>query len=153
MLMKNHWLSWGLLVLSYATYGRLLHAGDSNQFVWFATLAFVLFKAAVLTLLWPPVRDFALKGFKTDVGYSIMVLALASSAVLAVVQFRTFAYIIVMVASALLVRVDCLIDDMSDRLSFVTLVLLSLIGLGISWLPTLLFHGAEIVRWVSSPLA
>jgi len=142
--MKSRWLSWGLLVLSYATYGQLLHSGDSSRFVWFASLTFVVVKAAILTLLWPPVRDFALKGFKTDVGYTIMVLALASFAVLAVVQFRTFAYIIVLVASALLVRVDCLVDAMSDRLSFITLVMLSLIGLGISWLPQLLFHGAEI---------
>lgn len=144
MLMKSHWLSWGLLVLGYATYGQLLHSVDSSQVAWLFTLGFVLVKAGVLTLLWPPVRDFALKGFKTDVGYTIMVLALASLAVLAVVQFRTFTYIILLIASALLVRVDCLVDGMSDRLSFVTLVLLSLIGLGLSWLPTLLFHGAEL---------
>lgn len=142
--MKSRWLSWGLLVLSYATYGQLLHSSNSSRFIWFATLVFVVLKAALLTLLWPPVRDFALKGFKTDVGYTIMVLTLASFAVLAVVQFRTFAYIIVLIASALLVRVDCLIDVMSDRLSFLTLVMLSLIGLGLSWLPHLLFYGAEV---------
>jgi len=144
MLIKSHWLSWALLVLSYATYGQLLHSTDSSQLVWLVTLGFIVVKAGILTLLWPPVREFALKGFKTDVGYTIMVLVLASFAVLAVVQFRTFAYMIVLLASALLVRVDCLIDDMGDRLSFLTLVLLSLIGLGISWLPTLLFYGAEI---------
>lgn len=142
--MRNHWLSWGLLVLSYATYGQLLHTNGSSQFIWLATLAFLLIKAGVLTLLWQPVRDFALKGFKTDVGYSVMVLVLASLAVLAVTQFRTFAYVVVLIAAALLVKVDCLIDGMGDRLSFFTLVLLSLIGLGLSWLPTLLFHGAEL---------
>jgi hypothetical protein len=142
--MKSHWLSWGLLTLAYATYGQLLHNYDSSQLMWWVTLAFVVIKASVLTLLWRPVRDFVLKGFKTDVGYSIMVLALASFAVLAVTQFRTFAYMVVLITAALLVKVDCLVDGMGDRLSFFTLVSLSLVGLGISWLPFLLFQGAEI---------
>ena len=144
-LLKSHWLSWGLLVLAYATYGQLLHADASSRYVWLATLAFAVAKAGVLTLLWQPTRDFVLKGFKTDVGYSVMVLLLASLAVLAVVQIRAFAYIVVLLAAALLVKVDCLIDGMSDRLAFTTLLLLSLIGLGLSWLPTLLFTGAEAI--------
>jgi hypothetical protein len=141
---KSHWLSWTLLVLSYATFGQLLHSSAAEQLIWWITLIFLVVKAGTLTLVWGPVRDFALKGFKTDVGYSIMVLALASLAVLAVVQFRAFAYIIELVAAALLVRVDCLVDGMNDRLAFMTLVLLSLLGLGLSWLPTLLFQGAEL---------
>lgn len=143
--LKSHWLSWTLLVVSYATFGQLLHAGASSQLIWAATLIFLVVKAGILTLIWQPVRDFALKGFQTDIGYSVMVLVLASLAVLAVVQFRAFAYIIVLVAAALLVRVDCLVDGMSDRLAFLTLVMLSLIGLGLSWLPTLLFQGAELI--------
>jgi hypothetical protein len=112
--------------------------------MWLATLAFVVIKSAVLTLMWRPVQNFMLKGFKTDVGYTIMVLVLASLAVVAVVQFRAFAYIVVLIAAALLVRVDCLTEGMSDRLSFLILVLLSFIGLGLSWLPLLLFQGAEL---------
>ncbi len=141
--MNSHCLSWALLIVAYATYGQLLHNYDSGPMVWWITLAFVVIKASVITLLWQPVRDFVLKGFKTDVGYSIMVLAFASFAVFAVTQFRTFAYMVVLIAAALLVKVDCLVDGMGDRLSFVTLVLLSLVGLGISWLPFLLFQGAE----------
>ncbi|MEM9117191.1 MAG: hypothetical protein AAGD09_04830 [Cyanobacteria bacterium P01_F01_bin.56] len=141
--MKSRWLSWGLLVLSYATYGQLLHNNDSSQLIWSITLALIVIKAGVLTFFWQPVRNFLLKGFKTDVGYSIMVLALASLAVLAVTQLRTFAYIVVLLAAALLVRVDCLIDGMGDRVSFILMILLSMLGLGMSWLPTLLFQGAE----------
>lgn len=142
--MKSHWLSWALLVLSYATYGQLLHNNASSQLIWLVILAFIVIKAGVLTFLWQPVRDFLLKGFQTDVGYSVMVLALASLAVVAVTQLRTFAYLIVLIAAALLVRVDCLGDNMGDRGSFMTLVLLSFTGLGLSWLPTLLFQGAEL---------
>ncbi|MEL6762045.1 MAG: hypothetical protein AAFO87_00060 [Cyanobacteria bacterium J06607_6] len=138
-------MSWGLLILAYATYGQLLHADESGRYVWLVTLVFAVAKAGVLTLLWQPTRDFVLKGFKTDVGYSVMVLLLASLTVLAVVQIRAFAYIVVLIAAALLVKVDCLIDGMGDRLAFTTLFLLSLIGLGLSWLPLLLFNGAQAI--------
>lgn len=141
--MKSHWLSWGLLVLSYATYGQLLHANGSSEFIWVATIAFLVVKSAIITLLWRPVRNFALKGFQSDVGYSVMVLVLASVAVLAVVQFRAFAYFIVLVAAALLVRVDCLMTGMGNRRAFFTLVLLSLIGIGLSWLPILVLTETE----------
>ena len=141
--MTSHWLSWALLILAYATFGQLLHSDGVDTVIWLATLGFVVIKASILTLIWTPVRNFALKGFRTDMGYSIMVLVLASLAVLAAVHFNTFAYVMVMVAAALLVRVDCLLDGMGDRRSFLTLVLLSLIGLGLSWLPVLLIPGAE----------
>lgn len=143
--MKSRWLSWALLVLAYATFGQLLHSGEASQVIWVGSLAFIVFKASVLTLIWTPIRKFAVLGFQSDLGYAIMVLALASSAVLAVVQFRVFSYILVLVAAALLVRVDCLISAMSDRASFITLILLPLIGLGLSWLPYWLYQNAESV--------
>ncbi|MGF1460218.1 MAG: hypothetical protein ACFBSG_14480 [Leptolyngbyaceae cyanobacterium] len=143
MVITSYWLSWGLLILAYATYGQLLHSTQTDEYIWYVTVGFVIVKAGMLTLFWAPVRDFALRGFQSDVGYSIMVLVLASLAVVAVVQFRAFAYIVVLIAAALLVRVDCLIDGLSDRRSFLTLILLALIGLGISWLPALLFNNVE----------
>lgn len=145
--MKGHWLSWGLLVLGYATYGQLLHSNASDQYIWLVTLACIVIKSGILTLTWKPVRDLAIRGFQSDVGYSIMVLVFASLAVLAVVQLRAFAYFIVLVATALLVRVDCLAQGMGDRLSFVTLVLLATLGLGLSWLPVLLLQSGEIAIW------
>ncbi|MBE7381999.1 MAG: hypothetical protein F6J95_011375 [Leptolyngbya sp. SIO1E4] len=143
-MMKSHWLSWILLLLAYATFGRLLHSNEVSNLVWGSTLAFVVVKASVLTLAWTPIRKFVLLGFQSDVGYSIMVLVLASLAVLAVVQFRAFAYVIVLVAASILVRVDCLVDGMGDRISFLILILLPLMGLGVSWLPQLLYRGSEL---------
>jgi hypothetical protein len=140
--MKSQWLSWGLLTVAYATFGQLLHTTETDDLIWLGTLVFLIVKAGILTLIWVPVRKFALRGFQSDVGYSIMVLVLASLAVLAVVQFRAFAYVIVLVATALLVRVDCLINGMGDLRAFLMLILLPLLGLGLSWLPQLVFQGA-----------
>ncbi|MEO1095997.1 MAG: hypothetical protein AAFX01_13975 [Cyanobacteria bacterium J06638_28] len=141
---NSPWLSWGLLILAYATFGRLLHSSADSSLsplMWGTTLGVVALKAGVLTLVWRPVRKFVLLGFQSDWGYSIMVLVLASLAVLAVVYIRAFAYGVVLIATSILVRVDCLAKNMSDRASFVTLVLLSFIGIGVSWLPVLLQQG------------
>ena len=142
--MNSRWLSWGLLVLAYATFGQLLQAGEAGQVIWWSTLTFVFAKASVLTLIWRPVRKFVLLGFQSDAGYSIMVLVLASLAVLAVVQFRAFAYVVVLIATSILVRIDTLIDNMGNRLSFLTLLLLPLTGLGLSWLLQWLIAGSGV---------
>lgn len=134
----GYWLSGGMLVLSYATFGQWLHGDGVQDPIWWATVAFVVVTAGILTWLWPPVRTFLMLGFQSDAGYSIMVLMLASFAVLAVVQFRAFAYVIVLVATSLLVRVDCLIHNLGDRRSFLLLMFLPLLGLGLSWLPSVL---------------
>lgn len=147
--MQSSRLSWMLrlllLVLAYATFGRLLHSSEVSDFIWIGTLVFILVKASVLTLLWKPTRNFALLGFQSDLGYSIMVLVLASLAVLAVVYFRAFTYVLVLVAAAILVRVDCLTNGMGNRISFLTLISLPLIGLGVSWVMQWLLPGGE---WV-----
>lgn len=144
--MKSFWLSWGLLVLAYATFGQWLHGDGAEALVWWVTLAFVVLAAGGLTLIWQSVRQLVLMGFQSDVGYAVMVLLLASSAVLAVVQFRAFAYVVVLAAASILVKVDCLIQDLGDRLSFVVLLILPIIGLGLSWAPHLLPLGLELAR-------
>ncbi len=145
-IMNSHWLSWGLLVIAYATFGRLLHTTHAPQYAWGIVVAMIITKAAVLTLLWPPLRKFVLMGFQSDAGYSIMVLVLASLAVLAVVQIRAFAYGVVLIATSILVRVDCLIKSMGDRASFGALVLLPVIGIGLSWIPPLLHQGFTLIN-------
>ncbi len=142
---RLHWRSWLLFVVAYLTFGQLLHSTTAAPWMWGISLGLVVIKAGLLTLAWQPTRKFILLGFQSDAGYSIMVLALASSAVLAVVQFRAFAYVIVLVATALLVRVDCLVDGFSDRQAFQVLLMLPLLGLGISWLPKVLSLGIKSI--------
>ncbi len=131
---RSFWLSWGLLILAYGTYGQLLHGVEAEQLVWIVSLIFVVVKAGVFTVFWHPVRRFVLLGFQSDAGYLIMALVLASLTVLAVVQFRAFAYVVVLVATTVLMRVDCLSKRLGDRLTFVALLGLPLVGMGLSWL-------------------
>jgi len=131
-------LSWSLLIMAYATYGRFLHSYGASPLSWGLSVGFAVVLAAMVTVAWVPVRRVILMGFQSDVGYAVMVLVLASLAVLAVVQFSVFAYFMVLVAVSLLVRVDSLIGDYGSGLAFGLLVLLAMAGLGLSWLPLLL---------------
>lgn len=131
-------LSWGLLVIAYATYGQFMHSTNAAPLVWGLSMVFAISLAGILTIFWVSCRRIILMGFQSDLGYAIMVLVLASLAVVAVVQFRVFSYFVVLVAVSLLARIDTLISDYSNGVTFLLLSALAMVGLGLSWLPTLL---------------
>lgn len=129
---KLPWLSSLLLLLAYMGFGAFLHSRHSSDLIWWLALGHAVFEAACLTILWKPLRNFFLLGFQSDVGYTIMALVIASLAVVVVAWIQIFIYFLVMLAAALLLRVDLLIRDTRNSFAFVIIVLLSLIGLGIS---------------------
>lgn len=144
--MKSYWLSCALLVLAYTTCGRWLQGYEVTKAIWWSTTTgFVIATAAALTLTWDAVCKFMLRGFQSDVGYSIMALMLTCLVVLSVVQFHTSAYLVLLVATSVLVRVDCLVQNLSDLQSFLVLTFLPVLGLGLSWLPHLFQSVAKLL--------
>lgn len=137
-LIKVHWLSWTLMVLAHVTYGGFLHDRNAGPTAWAVSVVLAISGAAAITLCWPIIRRFMLLGFQSDVGYFIMALTVASLAVIAVTQFQLFAYFAMLVAVSLLARVDNLILGVKDTSAFFLLAGLALLGLALSWLPTLL---------------
>ncbi|MGF1570379.1 MAG: hypothetical protein ACFCVD_20285 [Nodosilinea sp.] len=131
-------LSGPLMVMAYITYGGFLHSLNTIPLHWALNVSFALALAGVITIFWVPCRDLFLIGFQSDLGYFIMALVLASLAVAAVSRFHLFAYLSMLVAAALLVRVDMLILGFKNGWAFLTLSLLAILGLAISWLPLLL---------------
>ncbi len=138
------WLSWVLMVAAYMTYGGFLHQSGASNLVWGLSLAFALTLAAVITIGWRLCRRFILIGFQSDLGYFLMALSLASMSVAAVTQFHLFAALALLVAVGLLVRVDMVIADMTKGTAFLIMVFLSILGLGLSWLPHLLRGSAHL---------
>ncbi|PZO41846.1 MAG: hypothetical protein DCF17_09945 [Shackletoniella antarctica] len=137
-LLRSHWLSWTLLVMAYATFGNFLHHRETSQIAWGVTVLLAVAGAWLITLGWPQTRRVLLLGFQSDVGYFAMALSAASVAVLVVTQFQMFAYFAMLVAVSLLARVDNLIAGFRDAIAFLWLAVLALLGLAVSWLPTLL---------------
>lgn len=150
--MRRPWLSWLLLIVAYLTYGQFLHSSSAQSYVWFLSIGFAIALAAIATFLWVASRRIILMGFKSDAGYSIMVLSLASLAVVAVVEFHIFAYILVLVAATLLLRVDCLIANFSEATTFTLMTVCPLLGLAVSWAIPLLLWPAPPSETVGSLL-
>lgn len=136
-------MSWALLVMAYATYGRFLHDTGAEPLQWALSGIFAIAISGIMTILWVPTRRIILLGFKSDIGYAIMVLMLASLAVLAVVQIRVFSYFLVLIAVSLLARVDTLIGNLRPVIAFLLLTLLAFIGLGVSWIPFLILASSN----------
>lgn len=136
--LQSHWLSWTLLVMAYATYGGFLHDGNTVLVGWVLSALLAIWGAWAITLGWPKLRQLLLLGFQSDLGYFIMALTTASLAVAAVSQFQRFAYFVMLIAVSLLARVDNLIAGYRDKVAFVWLSALALLGLALSWLPVLL---------------
>jgi hypothetical protein len=143
--MGNPWISWFLLALVYLTYGRFLQAVEvgSVGYTLIVSGLFAIALAAVLTILWPSAQQLMLLGFQSDAGYFIMVLSIASLSVFAVVEFRIFSYIVMLMMASLLARVDTLINGLSNSLAFGVLVAFPLLGLSLSLLPALLHPAAH----------
>jgi hypothetical protein len=97
------------MVIAHATYGGFLHNRQAGLAAWLISAVLAVGGAGAITLFWPLLRRIILLGFQSDTGYFIMALSLASLAVVAVTQFQLFAYFAMLVAVALLARVDNLI--------------------------------------------
>lgn len=130
---ESPWLSSVLLMAAYMTYGGFLHSIHAHPIAWVWSFALAITLTAVFTIGWTICRRFLLLGFQSDLGYFIMALTTASLAVAAVIQFRMFSYMSMLVSVTLLTRVDMLIAKFSNRKTWLCMVLLSFLGLGLAW--------------------
>jgi len=129
------WLSILLLLLANIAFGIFLHERSMSLLLWGLTVAYVVLECGILSVIWHPVRDLLLLGFQSDVGYSVMALAGASFAVIILVWAKVSSYFLLMIAAALLLRINLYTRRIGTMLSFVIMVIVSLVGIGISWLP------------------
>ncbi len=128
------WLSMLLLFLANMTFGVFVHEYTRSSWVWAAAIAYIVLECGVLTIGWKQTRDFVLLGFQSDVGYTLMAVAAASFAVVLVVWVRISGHFLVMLAAALLLRVRLYTGRGNSAIAFITMLSISLLGLGISWL-------------------
>ncbi len=128
------WLSICLVLLANIAFGSFLHERQTSGPVWSMAVAYIFLQCSVLSVCWRPVRNLLLLGFKSDVGYSFMALAGASLAVVVLAWAKTSSYFLVMIAAALLLRINLYTRSIGTKRSFLIMLIISLAGLGISWL-------------------
>lgn len=113
----------------------------SSSAIWIATVAYVIFECSVLTIAWRQTCNFVLSGFQSDAGYTLTALGFASFAVVLVVWIKVSSYFLLMIAAALLLRIKLHTGRGGAVISFVGMIVVSLAGLALSWLPTLIETG------------
>jgi len=128
------WLSICLVSLANVAFGTLLHESQIAWLTWSVATGYIFLQCGVLSIGWRPVRNFILLGFKSDIGYTSMALAGASLAVVILAWARVSSHFLVMIAAALLLRIDLYTRRIGVKRSFLIMLVVSFIGLGISWL-------------------
>jgi hypothetical protein len=127
-----------LLLLANMAFGLFLHEDyGQSYFVWGAAIVYIVLECSALSIAWRPTRNFLLLGFKSDVGYSLMALAGASFAVVLLAWIRISSYFFGVLAAALLLRINLHTRRGGAVVSFLVMLSISLLGLAMSWLPTL----------------
>ncbi|MGB7084914.1 MAG: hypothetical protein WBD47_05135 [Phormidesmis sp.] len=126
-----------LLLLANVAFGFFLQEQGSSEIGWAIATVYVIFECSILSIAWRPARNFILMGFKSDVGYSLMALAGASFAVVVVCWVQISTYFLMMLAAAMLLRVNLYTARGGPMFSFVIMLIVSLAGLAISWIPAL----------------
>lgn len=126
-----------MLLLANMAFGFFLHHHEFHLTSWILAVVYVLFECSALSVAWRPARNFVLMGFRSDVGYTCMALAIASFAVVVVAWIQISTYFLMMLCAAILLRVKLYTHRGGPIVSFIIMTLASFIGLGISWMPKL----------------
>ena len=123
-----------MLVLANMAFGFFLHNHGSHGSIWVLAIIYIVLECGALSIAWRPARDLVLMGFRSDVGYTFMALAIASFAVVVVAWIQVSTYFLMMICAAILLRIKLYTRRSGPIMSFIVMMLASLAGLALSWL-------------------
>ena len=138
------WISICLLFLANIAFGLFLHDREISIVTWWLAIADIILEFGIISIAWNYVRKLILLCFTSDVGYSVMAVAGASIAVIIVAWVQISGYFLVMLAAALLLRVDLFTRRIGTVFSFIALLVISLLGLTASWIPIAISAGSVL---------
>lgn len=138
---KVPWLSLGILFSAYATFSWFLthwvvSRVNTEQAVWtvWAIVVFcTLLQALLLTTLFDGVKFFFRKWLKSDIGYFSIIMLGSLSVTAALVWFKLFGYVLVLVSAEILARLDLQNAKLNRWQSLAVLTLVSVAGLAVGW--------------------
>ncbi len=140
-MLQNPAFSMLLLLLANLVFGLFLQEHQGSQIHWIIAIGYIALECGILSIAWRPTRDFILLGFKSDMGYSLMAVGIAAFAVVVVAWIQISSYFFMLWAAALLLRIKLYTYRVNAAVSFLIMLLISLLGLGISWVPVLIKTG------------
>ncbi|TBR59550.1 hypothetical protein BLD44_015470 [Mastigocladus laminosus UU774] len=125
------WLSLTLLLLTYIIFGWLLARSKTQPILWLVfAIATVLFISS-LTIPFSKVSDYSVSLFRSNIkSFGVTVLG-AFLFFLILARFRLFLDILVMIAAAILVRIDFLVAGFNQAQIFLITTTFSFTGLAL----------------------
>ncbi len=100
------WLSLSLLLLTYIVFGWLLARSNTQPMLWLMFAMAIVFFTASLTIPFSKVTDYSVSLFRSNLrSFGVTVFG-AFLFFLILARFRLFLDILVMIAAAMLVRID-----------------------------------------------
>lgn len=141
---RQIWLSFGLLFASYSSFSWFLHHSIRDWhflgiiiapwMVWAVAIGTAVAEAMMLTTLMDNFRRWIDGWLKSDLGYFTVVVVGAMSIAFAMVWFRLFGYVLALLASETLARLDLQSVGVRRSHAFIILTITSLVGVAVGWL-------------------
>lgn len=133
LLKRLPWVSIGLLLAAYATFGKFV---VSEMHTWMAFAAAFIWGLVLAVMMINPlggIRRMLIRWFKSDtVAFTTLVGAAAFASIL-LNWFRLFLPVIMILAAETLTRLDLQTAEFTQTQAFVILVITAWIGLGFGW--------------------
>ncbi|PSB56337.1 hypothetical protein C7B61_20650 [filamentous cyanobacterium CCP1] len=135
---KLPWLSLAILFAAYTTFSSFLTYATVTWLAWGIVLVFTLLQALLLTTLFDGLKILLGRWLKSDVGYFVLIMVFSLGVTVVFLWFRVFGYILVLIASEVLVRLDLQNAGFNRVQSLIILSFFSLGGLALGWVVS--FH-------------
>ncbi|MEL6221263.1 MAG: hypothetical protein AAFR31_01325 [Cyanobacteria bacterium J06627_8] len=123
------WVSLSLLFVSFGTFSWFLNTATVNWLVWALVIVLSLGEALLLTTLTDDLKLLLDSWLKSDLGYFTSIIIGALLVAVALVWIRVFGYVLVLLASEMLARLDLQHFGCNRFQSLVVLTGVSLLGL------------------------
>jgi hypothetical protein len=134
---KLPWLSLALLFTAYTTFSSFLTHSTVTWLAWAIVLAFTVLQALLLTTLFDGLKALIARWLKSDVGYFTLIMVFSLGVTIIFLWIRVFGYVLVLIASEVLVRLDLQNAGFNRTQALVILSFFSLSGLALGWFATL----------------
>lgn len=128
------WLSMSLLLASYSTFSWYLYQETVNWLIWAIVVAFACLQALFLTTFADSLKSVIDSWLQSDIGYFTSVIIGALLLAFIFVWAKLFGYILVILASEALTRLDLQTLGCNRLQSLAFLTGFSLLGIGLGQL-------------------
>jgi hypothetical protein len=136
---KFPWFSPLLLLLTYTNLGWVIYQAHYSLIIWLLLIVGILILSSSFTAPWSEISRFFRFLFQSNLRYFCITILGAFLLFLMLAKFRLFLDILVIIAGTMLVRLDFQAAGYKEKLAFGTILIFSLLGLGLGAILHLLF--------------